>query len=71
MSNPEFVTKPFRDWKNACGQEREALTRHSNSDTPKGALKMADEFLMICQEEKKAITEYISQAYAEKLEKNK
>lgn len=71
QSNPEFVSKPFCDWKNACGQERGALRRHDNSDTHQAALKMAEDFLMICQEERKPITGYISQAYEQKIEKNR
>ena len=71
QSNPEFVTKPFCDWKNACGQERGALPRHESSDAHQGALKMADDFLRICQEERKPITEYLSQAYGQKVEKNR
>lgn len=69
--NPEFVNKPFCDWKNALGRERGALPRHENSEIHRCALKMAHDFLKVCRGERKPITQYISQAYQDKVERNK
>ena len=71
QSNPEFVNRPFCDWKNAVGQERGALPRHENSEIHRGALQMAHDFLKVCHGERKPITQYISQAYQDKVERNK
>ena len=73
QSNPEFVTRPFSDWKNARGQERGALLRHENSEKHQAAMRMSEEFLMVhmCRGQKKPISEFISQAYAEKVDRNR
>lgn len=71
ITNPEFVTKPFCDWKNACGGERGALNRHNKSDTHVIAVQSADDFLQVCHQNRKSVKEYLSQAYAEKIRRNR
>ena len=71
LTNPEFVTKPFKDWKNACGSKRGSLHTHHTSAVHQASLKTADEFLAICNTEKRSINEYLSRAYHERVEKNR
>lgn len=71
LTNPEFLTKPFKDWKNACGTKRGSLRTHDASDAHQAALKTAGDFLAICKAEKKSITEHLSQAYHERVERNR
>lgn len=71
LFNPEFVTKPFKDWKNACGSKRGSLLTHHTSELHQAALLTAEDFLKICNTEKKSINEHISQAYQDKVEHNR
>jgi len=71
LTNPEFVTKPFKDWKNACGSKRGSLHTHHTSAVHQASLKTADEFLAICNTEKRSINEHLSHAYHERVEKNR
>ena len=62
---------PFSDWKNACGSERGTLNRHEKSSLHQNAMKTVDEFLQVCNQKKKHITKFMSQAYAQKIERNR
>jgi len=44
----EFISMPFRDWKNAVGSQRGTLPKHVNSDIHRDALPKAEQFLAIC-----------------------
>lgn len=68
---PEFVIKPFDDWKNACGGERGSLNRHDKAETHLCAMVKAQDYLQVCDQQKKSITQHISQAYAQKIENNR
>ena len=47
--------------KNACRSERGTLNRHEKSSLHQTAMKTADEFLQVCNQKKKPITEFMSQ----------
>lgn len=71
LKNQEFVSKPFKDWKNACGTKRGALPAHNASDIHQAAMRTTEDFLAICNAEKKSINEHLSQAYHDKVEMNR
>ena len=47
------------------------MNRHEKSSLHQNAMKTADEFLQICNQKKKPIIEFMSQEYAQKIEKNR
>lgn len=69
--NPEFVQVPFRDWKNAMGEKRGRLKIHAHSERHLKALEMRDSFLAISNMEKPAVTQSISKARSDKIERNR
>ncbi|XP_062608080.1 zinc finger MYM-type protein 1-like [Saccostrea cucullata] len=69
--NPEFITVGFRDWKNAKGETRGALERHAKSDRHKTAQEKSEMFLMTVKGESIPVTESISKAYQENVQRNR
>lgn len=70
-SRDEFVSLPFTDWKNACGQKRGALDNHcKNSERHKASAERAEEFLSVTFKEKRSINECLSKAYEETVQRN-
>ena len=69
--NYELIDVPFKDWKNAVGTKRGTLSTHSRSDTHKQSLVAADNFLKVANAEVKPITSFLSQAYPEKVARNR
>ena len=69
--NSEFIDKPFSDWKNATGNKRGRLNSHSTSDIHKQSLIAAEYFLKVANAEMRPITSFISQAYEDKVARNR
>ncbi|XP_048727017.1 zinc finger MYM-type protein 1-like [Ostrea edulis] len=70
-TNPEFVKIGFRDWKNAMGDKRGALDKHSKSERHKLSQEKCEMFLMTIKGEKEQVTESISKAHQEKIKRNR
>jgi len=69
--NGELIDKPFKDWKNSVGNKRGRCNAHAQSDIHKQSLIAADNFLKVANDDMKPITSFISQAYAEKVARNR
>jgi hypothetical protein len=69
--NSELIDMPFQDWKNAVGTKRGTLNTHSLSDIHKQSLVAADNFLKVANAEVKPITSFLSQAYCDKVARNR
>ena len=69
--NSEFVTSPFRDWKNVTGSTRGALNRHSLSQTHQHCLEQAVNFIAVVEKKKQSIKSRLSEEYDKKIESNK
>ena len=69
--NAELIDKPFNDWKNAVGAKRGRLNAHSNSEIHNQSLIAADNFMRVAKDEMKPITSFISQAYADRVARNR
>lgn len=52
-SNFSFITKGFTDWKNAIGEKRVILPKHSLSIGHQKATEMAENFTSIAEGKKK------------------
>lgn len=71
LSNTELITKPFNDWKNACGKKRGTLCNHDQSDGHEKAAERAQAFQNICSGKEKPVKVHLSQAYAQRVENNR
>jgi Domain of unknown function (DUF4371) len=69
--NAELIDKPINDWKNAVGTKWGRINAHSNSDIHRQSLVAANNFLQVAQDEMKPITSFISQAYADRVARNR
>lgn len=67
----EFVTEPFKDWKNATGSERGRLSNHSKSERHQKCLEKTNLLLSVSDQTKPSIVQSISKAYSDKVEKNR
>jgi hypothetical protein len=67
----EFVTVPYKDWKNALGEKRGRLSLNSNSERHMKALKKSSLLLYVSDQTKPSIVQSISKAYNGKVEKNR
>ncbi|KAM3843293.1 52 kDa repressor of the inhibitor of the protein kinase-like [Diretmus argenteus] len=65
-----FITKGFTDWKNAVGEKRGILPKHSLSITHQKATEMAENYTSIVEGKKKDISSRISAHYEEKVRRN-
>ena len=63
----EFVTVPYKDWKNALGEKSLAL--HSNSERHLKALDKSSILLSVSDQIKPSIVQSISKANSDKVEK--
>jgi hypothetical protein len=66
----EFVTVPYKDWKNALGEKRGRLALHSNSERHLKALEKSSLLLSVSDQTKPSIVQSISKAYSDKVDKN-
>src|SRR5688572_16421026 len=69
--NSELIDTPFKDWKNSIGTRRGRLNTHSHSDIHRQSLIAADNFLRVANDDMKPITSSISQAYADRVARNR
>ncbi len=69
--NLEFVSEPFKDWKNAMGEKRGRILAHADSMRHKIAVEKADAFINISDRNQPSILENISQAYQNRVEENR
>ena len=63
----EFVTVPYKDWKNALGEKRGRLALHSNSERHLKALEKNSLLLSVSDQTKPSIVQSISKAYSDKV----
>ncbi|VDI48642.1 Hypothetical predicted protein [Mytilus galloprovincialis] len=70
-THPEFVTVGFRDWKNATGDKRGALEKHSKSERHQLSQEKSEMFLMTVKEKTIPVAESISKAYQEKVQRKR
>ena len=68
--NSEFVSTPFRDWKNATGASRGALNRHSASHTHQQCVKQAASFKAVMEKKADSIKSQLSEAYDKQVHAN-
>lgn len=68
--NKEFISKPFRNWKNATGTSRGSLNRHSASRSHKQCLEQAASFLAIMNKTQNSVRSQLSQAYDNQVQLN-
>ena len=69
--NTEFVSMPFRDWKNACGEKRGAFPKHTHSNSHQTMLERADNFISVSKQTTPSIQQSISDTYRRKIEQNR
>ncbi|KAK5868034.1 hypothetical protein PBY51_012481 [Eleginops maclovinus] len=69
--NFSFLTKGFTDWKNAVGDKRGVIPRHSHSEGHQRATELAENFMLITQGQKKDIQSVISKQYDDKVMANR
>ena len=69
--NGEFVTKEFKDWKNALGDKRGALKRHQESDCHKFSVEKAENFLAVTTKEQNDVVSSANVAYKLKVDRNR
>ncbi len=70
-SNFSFLTKGFTDWKNAVGEKRGIIPRHSLTEGHRKSTEKAENFLSVVQKKRKDISSIISQKYEEKVIANR
>ncbi len=70
-SNFSFLTKGFIDWKNAVGEKRGIIPRHSLTEGHRKSTEKAENFLSVVQKKRKDISSIISQKYEEKVIANR
>lgn len=68
--NSEFVTAPFRDWKNAVGTARGTLNRHSSSQNHIQCQERAIAFIAVMEKRKLSIKSQLSSVYDNQVQKN-
>ncbi|KAK7132902.1 hypothetical protein R3I93_019224 [Phoxinus phoxinus] len=70
-SNFSFLTKGFTDWKNAVGEKRGIIPRHSLTEGHRKSTEKAENFISVVQKKRKDISSIISQQYEEKVTANR
>ena len=68
--NGEFVTTPFRDWKNATGKSQGSLYRHSTSSCHQQCLQQAVALISMVEGRSKSIKSHLIKSYDQQIEKN-
>ena len=68
--NIDFITKPFRDWKNAVGTSRGALNRHSLSENHQLCVEKSVNFIAVMEKKQKSIKSQLSKAYDSQVQQN-
>lgn len=68
--NSEFVSSPFRNWKNATGTSRGALNRHSLSQTHQECVEQAASFIAVMEKNQQSIKSQLSAAYDNQVQLN-
>ena len=68
--NSEFVSSPFRNWKNAVGTSCGILNRHSQSETHKQCMERAVSFIAVMEKNKQSIKSQLSEAYDKQVQVN-
>ena len=66
----EFISIPFRDWKNATGVSRGALNRHSASHTHQYCVEQAAGFMGVVEKSAISIKSHLSEAYGKQVQAN-
>ena len=68
--NNEFVSIPFRNWKNATGASRGALNRHSASHSHQQCTEQAASFITIMEKKASSIKSQLSEVYDKQVQEN-
>lgn len=68
--NSEFVSSPFRNWKNAVGTSHGILNRHSLSKTHKQCVEQSFAFTSVMKRNKQSIKSQLSQTYDKQVQSN-
>ena len=69
--NSEFVSTPFRNWKNATGASRGALNRHSTATTHQQCVEQAAGFKGVVEKRAHSIKSQLSEAYDQQVQANR
>lgn len=68
--NGEFVTSPFRDWKNATGKSRGALRHHATSFCHQQCIQQAAALIAVVEKKTPSIKSHLVKTYDQLVERN-
>lgn len=66
----EFISSPFRDWKNAVGSLRGALNRHALSENHQACMEKSVSFIAVMEKKQKSIKSQLSASYDKQVQQN-
>ena len=68
--NSEFITSPFRDWKNATGSSRGCLNRHNSFCKSHQCAEQAVSFIAVMEKRRMSIRSQLSADYDKQVQEN-